>query len=71
MFPEGVEKGTAATERGRGGEGGAKRPNPTPASFPHLHCPQAQVCATAELQRGGRLACSSALSEGLLLNGQT
>ncbi|MCK4831890.1 MAG: hypothetical protein KAS81_03940, partial [Anaerolineales bacterium] len=37
--------------------------NPTPASFPHLHCPQVQVCAAAELQRGRRLAFSSTLSE--------
>ncbi len=28
-----------------------------PATSPHLHCPQAQVCAAAELQRGRRLAC--------------
>ncbi len=34
-------------------------PERRPASFPHLHCPQEQVCAAAELQRGRRLACSS------------
>jgi hypothetical protein len=31
----------------------------TPASFPHLHCPQAQVCAAAKVRRGRRLACFS------------
>ncbi len=35
------------------------------ASFPHLRCPQAQVCAAAELQRGLRLVGSSTLSGNL------
>jgi len=41
-------------------------PFATHASFPHLHCPQAQVCAAAELQRGRRLACLSTPSQSPL-----
>jgi hypothetical protein len=72
---EGVEKGAAATgERCGVAKGAQSTPFATPASFPHLHhlrragtaCPQAQVCAVAELERAQRLACFSTLSPRVL-----
>ncbi len=44
-------------------KGAQSAPFATHASFLHLHCPQAQVCAAAELQRGRRLACLSTPSQ--------
>jgi len=43
-------------------KGALRAPFATPASFPHLHCPQAQVCAVADIERGQSLACFSTLS---------
>ncbi len=58
-----LKKGLRRREREAGVAKGAQNaPFATPASFPHLHCPQAQVCAAAELQKGWRLACFSAPS---------
>jgi len=64
---EGVERGAAATgERCGVAKAVLCAPFATPASFPHLCCPQAQVCAVGELERAQRLACFSTLSPRVL-----
>jgi len=58
-----LKKGLRRRKREAGvAKGAQSAPFATPASFPHLHCPQAQVCAAAELERGRRLACFTTLS---------